>query len=237
MGSCIAWRCFQGRSGGGYGTTGIAISMQLARAGTWLPRSSHKSRMGYLPWLMSCWLLRLNSGLRREHPTSELSWVATWLLVTRVFPVYLVKERYHFGGICLSLGGSWEGWESRELGKRERCMSGVRWQGGKGGRIVRCHSRRGGKVVRWQFGKGVWRGGSEMARQERLESSEVARWEIPCFIHVWGRRVRPRFHLFVSNTDQRNEGAWCVQDILEILNGKLHFLCSVTSLPDIMIVW
>ena len=33
-------------------------------------------------------------------------------------------------------------------------MSGVRWQGGKGARIVRWHSRRGGKVIRWQFGKG-----------------------------------------------------------------------------------
>ena len=34
-------------------------------------------------------------------------------------------------------------------------MKVVRWQGGKGNRIVRCHSRRGGKVVRWQFGKGM----------------------------------------------------------------------------------
>ena len=33
-------------------------------------------------------------------------------------------------------------------------MSGVRWQGGKGGRIVRWHGRRGGNVMRWQFGKG-----------------------------------------------------------------------------------
>ena len=41
---------------------------------------------------------------------------------------------------------SWERWESSELG--------VRWQGGKGGRIVRWHSPRGGKVVRWEFGKG-----------------------------------------------------------------------------------
>ena len=96
----------------------------------------------------------------------------------------------------MPLGGSWEGWESRELGKRERCMSRVRWQGGKGGRIARCHSRRGGKVVRWQFGKGVWRGGSEMARQERLESSEAARWEIPCFIHVWGMQGETKISSF-----------------------------------------
>ena len=67
----------------------------------------------------------------------------------------------------------------------ERCVSGARWQGGKGGRIVRWHSRRGGKVVRWQFGKDGG-GGGEMARWERWESSEVARWEIPCFIQGWG---------------------------------------------------
>ena len=33
-------------------------------------------------------------------------------------------------------------------------MSGVRWQGGKGARIVRWHSRRGGNVIRWQFETG-----------------------------------------------------------------------------------
>ena len=36
----------------------------------------------------------------------------------------------------------WEGgvlgrWESSELGRWERCVSGVRWQGGKVGRTVR----------------------------------------------------------------------------------------------------
>ena len=36
----------------------------------------------------------------------------------------------------------------------ERCVSEVRWQGGKGGRIVRWLSRKGGNVMRWQFGKG-----------------------------------------------------------------------------------
>ena len=58
-------------------------------------------------------------------------------------------------------------------GRWERCMSGVRWQGGKGGRIVRWHSQRGGKVVRWQFGK-----------DGRV--SEMARREIPCVIQQWG---------------------------------------------------
>ena len=33
----------------------------------------------------------------------------------------------------------------------ERCVSEVRWQGG---RIVRWHSRKGENVMRWQFGKG-----------------------------------------------------------------------------------
>ena len=31
---------------------------------------------------------------------------------------------------------SWERWESSELGRWERCISGVRWQVGKGRRIV-----------------------------------------------------------------------------------------------------
>ena len=39
-------------------------------------------------------------------------------------------------------------------GKVGRCVSGVRWQGGKGERIVRWHGWRGGNVMRWQFGKG-----------------------------------------------------------------------------------
>ena len=36
----------------------------------------------------------------------------------------------------------------------ERCVTGVRWQGGKEGRIVRWYGRRGGNVIRWQFEKG-----------------------------------------------------------------------------------
>ena len=42
-------------------------------------------------------------------------------------------------------------------------MSGLRWQVGKGGRIVRWHSQRGRKVVRWQKGEGA---------------VEMVRWEI-----------------------------------------------------------
>ena len=135
---------------------------------------------------MSCWLLRVNLGAWREHLTSLLSWVAAWLLDTRVFPVYLVKKRCYSGGIYLLLGGrwSWKRWESSELRRWERCVSGLRWQGGKGGRIVRWHSQRGTKVVRWQKGEG----GGEMARWEIWENSEVARWEIPCFIQGWRKQ-------------------------------------------------
>ena len=39
----------------------------------------------------------------------------------------------------------------------------MRWQVGKGGRIVKWHSQRGRKVVRWQKGEGA---------------VEMARWEI-----------------------------------------------------------
>ena len=49
---------------------------------------------------------------------------------------------------------SWERWESSELGRWERYIGGVRWQGGKGGRIVNRHGRRGGNVMMWQFGRG-----------------------------------------------------------------------------------
>ena len=46
---------------------------------------------------------------------------------------------------------------------------------------------------------------SGMARRERWESSEVAVWEVPCFIQGWGCRVKPRFHMFVSDAKQQNE--------------------------------
>ena len=36
---------------------------------------------------------------------------------------------------------------------------------------------------------------------------------------VGGRRVSPRFYLFVSDVNQRNEGAGYVQDILAWLHG------------------
>ena len=45
------------------------------------------------------WLLQLNPGARGELLTSQLSWVAAWLLVTSVCPVYLVKERCYIRGV------------------------------------------------------------------------------------------------------------------------------------------
>ena len=41
----------------------------------------------------------------------------------------LVKEGRYFGGVYLSFRGevSWERWESSELGRWERCMTGVKW--------------------------------------------------------------------------------------------------------------
>ena len=44
------------------------------------------------------WLLQLNPGARGELLNSQLSWVAAWLLVTSVCPVYLVKERCYIRG-------------------------------------------------------------------------------------------------------------------------------------------
>ena len=67
-------------------------SAWVARTRTWQPGSPNESRMGYLPWLIPCRLLRLNLGARGEHFIIHLSWIAAWLLVTHVFPVYLVDE-------------------------------------------------------------------------------------------------------------------------------------------------
>ena len=74
-----------------------------------------------------------------------------------------------------------------------------------------------------------------MARSERLEGSEVAKWERQIVrwqggkgrrVVKWqgrrllvvfkggGCRVTPRFHLLVSDVDQRNDGAGWVQDDL-----------------------
>ena len=74
-------------------------------------------------------------------------------------------------------------------------------QSGKSGRIVRWQVQRGGRVVRRQVGKG----------------GRVAKWQGGRFLvlfNVRGRRMSPRFHIFVSNVDQWNAGAGWVQDYL-----------------------
>ena len=56
-------------------------------------------------------------------------------------------------------------------------------------------------LLRWQGGK-----------YER-----IVRWQggrFPVLFKGEGRRVRLRFHFFVSDANQRNEGEGCVQDIL-----------------------
>ena len=55
---------------------------------------------------------------------------------------------------------------------------------------------------------------NEVARWERWESSEVARWEVPGFIRGWRTQGESKFYLFISDVNQQNEGAGCVQDIL-----------------------
>ena len=94
MSSCTSWPCFQGWSGGVCQAAGIIIDVQVARVGTWQPGSPHGSRMGYLQWLISCGLLRLDPGAWGEHLTSQLPWETAWLLVICGSPVYLVVAEF-----------------------------------------------------------------------------------------------------------------------------------------------
>ena len=98
----------------------------------------------------------------------------------------------------------------------------VRWQGEKGGRKVRWQDRRGGMVVRWQVAIGGrvvrWQVGigGRVVRWQGGKGGRVLRWQGGRFLVLFeggGRRVSPRFHLFVSDVNQRNQGAGCVQDI------------------------
>ena len=56
-------------------------------------------------------------------------------------------------------------YEWSEVARWERCVNGMRWQRGKGGRIVRWNGPRGGNLMRWQFGKG----GRVMSREGEME--------------------------------------------------------------------
>ena len=73
-------------------TREIELVELAAGAGIWWSESRHGRRMGYLPWLISCKLLRLILEARGKHLTNHLSWIAAWPLVTRARSVYLVNE-------------------------------------------------------------------------------------------------------------------------------------------------
>ena len=66
----------------------------------------------------------------------------------------------------------------------------MRWQGEKGGRVVRGQGEEGGRVVKWEGGRFLvmFKGG--------------------------GCRVSPRFHFFVSDVNQRKEWVGWIQDFL-----------------------
>ena len=57
------------------------------------------------------------------------------------------------------------------------------WQGGKGARVMRWHGGKSGKMVKWQGGRFL------------------------ALFKSRGHKVGPRFHLFVSDVDQRNKRA------------------------------
>ena len=84
--------------------------------------------------------------------------------------------------------------EGSELGRWERCVRVTRWQVGKGRRVVRWQGVKGARVVRWK-------GERFLVLFKRL-----------------GLRVGPRFHLFVSDVNQRN-GAGYVQYFLACPQG------------------
>ena len=125
------------------------------------------------------WLLLLNPRARGEHLTSQLSWVAAWLLAMPQCLPSLPGGRTLLFWSDLFVGRMvcWERLESSELGRSERCIRVVRWQGEKGGRIVRWQDRRGGMVVRWQVGK---RG--RVVRWQGGESGRSVRWQAGRFL-------------------------------------------------------
>ena len=162
-------------------------------------RSNYKK--SYFWW---CWLLWRNSIAWGEQLTSQLSWVAVWLSVT-CLPCLPSGRTLLFRSDLFVAGRvvSWERYESSKLGRLERCMRVVSWQGGKGGRIVRWQDQMGGMVVRWQVRKGGtvvrWQGG---------KGGRVVRWQSGRFLVLFEdgrRRVSPRFHLFVSDVNETKE--------------------------------
>ena len=165
------------------------------------------------PFGILCLLLLLNPGARGEHLTSQLSWVAAWLLVTCFCLFYLVYM-YLKGFICH--------WERGELGKVGEYWAVkvwkvyewsevARWQRWENSEVAQSDRREGSKVSiweRWDRGIERWHGKKD-GRVARCQGGRFA-----VLFKGGRRRVRPRFHLFVSDANQQNERAWCVQDIL-----------------------
>ena len=60
---------------------------------------------------------------------------------------------------------------------------------------------KGGKVVRWQVGKG-----------ERMVRQKVGMYMV--LFRGARHKMSPRFHLFISDVNQGNEGVGWVQDFL-----------------------
>ena len=96
---------------------------------------------------------------------------------------------------------------------------------------MRWHSRKAGKVVSGRKVEVGERG--EMARRKRWESSEVASWEILCFIQGWGTQSETK--IFAQCLPR------CVQDILAWLQGmerfSLDLMQAVRNVAGCRSVW
>ena len=101
-----------------------------------------------LPPMINVMLIALVKSWNVRGASHQPAFMSGWLTISHTCLPCLPSERTLLVWrdlFVIRREVSWERWDS-ELG--------VRWQGGKGGRIVRWHSPRGGKVVRWEFGKG-----------------------------------------------------------------------------------
>ena len=107
----------------------------------------------------------------------------------------VIFQCFFIGGRVLRQGR----WESSEVGRQSGRL--VSWEGGKGGRVVCWQGGKGGKVVMWQGGKGG-----------RVVRQKGRRYLI--LFKDGEHKMSPRFLLFVSNVNQRNEGVEWVQDFL-----------------------
>ena len=87
----------------------------------------------------------------------------------------------------------------------------ARWERWENSEVAQSDRREGSKVSiweRWDRGIERWHGKKD-GRVARCQGGRFA-----VLFKCGRRRVRPRFHLFVSDANQQNERAWCVQDIL-----------------------